>query len=151
MPTKLKSCFCYVFEAPSQPPGNVVWNVSDSSVILSWEEVRAMENESEVTGYKVSGRDQRNDAQFALSSLLARQEGQRMHKTASKPFQCCLLLQVLNDTLTKSHKPRGFYHWRDTKYLLVVQAGPGASVPALGTPLTQMRNTGMLERVSPKV
>ncbi|XP_049682850.1 contactin-3-like isoform X3 [Accipiter gentilis] len=38
---------------PSQPPGNVVWNVTDSRVILSWEEVRAMENESEVTGYKV--------------------------------------------------------------------------------------------------
>ncbi|XP_042655605.1 contactin-3 [Tyto alba] len=38
---------------PSQPPGNVVWNVTDSRVILSWEEVRAMENESAVTGYKV--------------------------------------------------------------------------------------------------
>ncbi|XP_058701308.1 contactin-3-like isoform X2 [Poecile atricapillus] len=38
---------------PSQPPGNVVWNVTDSRVILSWEEVRAMDNESEVTGYKV--------------------------------------------------------------------------------------------------
>ncbi|XP_040448838.1 contactin-3 isoform X2 [Falco naumanni] len=38
---------------PSQPPGNVVWNVTDSRVILSWEEVRAMENESEVIGYKV--------------------------------------------------------------------------------------------------
>ncbi|XP_015730887.1 contactin-3 isoform X1 [Coturnix japonica] len=38
---------------PSQPPGNVVWNVTDSRVILNWEEVRAMENESEVTGYKV--------------------------------------------------------------------------------------------------
>lgn len=31
-----------------------MWNVTDSRVILSWEEVRAMENESEVTGYKVS-------------------------------------------------------------------------------------------------
>uniref|UniRef100_A0A8C6YTF1 Contactin-3 n=1 Tax=Nothoprocta perdicaria TaxID=30464 RepID=A0A8C6YTF1_NOTPE len=38
---------------PSQPPGNLVWNVTDSRVILNWEEVRAMENESEVTGYKV--------------------------------------------------------------------------------------------------
>uniref|UniRef100_A0A8D0EQJ2 Contactin 3 n=1 Tax=Strix occidentalis caurina TaxID=311401 RepID=A0A8D0EQJ2_STROC len=53
MPIKLKSCFYYVFEAPSQPPGNVLWNVTNSRVILSWEEVRAMENESEVTGYKV--------------------------------------------------------------------------------------------------
>uniref|UniRef100_A0A8C5JPW3 Contactin-3 n=1 Tax=Junco hyemalis TaxID=40217 RepID=A0A8C5JPW3_JUNHY len=38
---------------PSQPPGNVVWNVTDSRVLLSWEEVRAMDNESQVTGYKV--------------------------------------------------------------------------------------------------
>lgn len=41
--------------APSQPPGNVVWNATDARVFLSWEQVRAMENESEVTGYKVSG------------------------------------------------------------------------------------------------
>lgn len=54
MAIKLKSCFDYVFKAPSQPPGNVMWNVTDSRVILNWEEVRAMENESEVTGYKVS-------------------------------------------------------------------------------------------------
>ena len=54
MAIKLKSCFYYVFKAPSQPPGNIVWNVTDSRVILNWEEVRAMENESEVTGYKVS-------------------------------------------------------------------------------------------------
>ncbi|XP_054990922.1 contactin-3 isoform X3 [Sorex araneus] len=38
---------------PSQPPGNVVWNSTGSSVLLSWECVRAAENESEVTGYKV--------------------------------------------------------------------------------------------------
>ncbi|XP_070247561.1 contactin-3 isoform X2 [Myotis yumanensis] len=38
---------------PSQPPGNVVWNATDAKVFLSWEQVRAMENESEVTGYKV--------------------------------------------------------------------------------------------------
>uniref|UniRef100_A0A670JG64 Contactin-3 n=1 Tax=Podarcis muralis TaxID=64176 RepID=A0A670JG64_PODMU len=39
---------------PSQPPGNVVWNVTDSRVMLNWEQVHAMENESEVIGYKVS-------------------------------------------------------------------------------------------------
>ncbi|XP_028905534.1 contactin-3 isoform X1 [Ornithorhynchus anatinus] len=38
---------------PIQPPGNVVWNATDSKVLLSWEQVKAMENESEVTGYKV--------------------------------------------------------------------------------------------------
>eukprot|EP00069_Balaena_mysticetus_P020996 bmy_02950T0 len=40
-------------EAPSQPPGNVVWNATDTKVLLNWEQVKAMENESEVTGYKV--------------------------------------------------------------------------------------------------
>ncbi|XP_037656379.1 contactin-3 [Choloepus didactylus] len=38
---------------PSQPPGNVVWNATNTKVLLNWEQVRAMENESEVTGYKV--------------------------------------------------------------------------------------------------
>ncbi|XP_016041209.1 contactin-3 [Erinaceus europaeus] len=38
---------------PSQPPGRVAWNATDSTVLLSWEQVRALENESEVTGYKV--------------------------------------------------------------------------------------------------
>jgi ABC-type transport system involved in Fe-S cluster assembly fused permease/ATPase subunit len=42
------------FQAPSQPPGNVVWNATDTKVLLNWEQVKAMENESEVTGYKVS-------------------------------------------------------------------------------------------------
>lgn len=44
----------FVFQAPSQPPGNVVWNATDTKVLLNWEQVKAMENESEVTGYKVS-------------------------------------------------------------------------------------------------
>ncbi|KAM5126643.1 contactin-3-like [Callospermophilus lateralis] len=38
---------------PSQPPGNVVWNATDTKVLLNLEQVKAMENESEVTGYKV--------------------------------------------------------------------------------------------------
>ncbi|XP_027957576.1 contactin-3 [Eumetopias jubatus] len=38
---------------PSQPPGNVVWNATDTKVLLNWEQVKATENESEVTGYKV--------------------------------------------------------------------------------------------------
>uniref|UniRef100_A0A8C5NSY3 Contactin-3 n=1 Tax=Junco hyemalis TaxID=40217 RepID=A0A8C5NSY3_JUNHY len=52
---------------PSQPPGNVVWNVTDSRVLLSWEEVRAMDNESQVTGYKVSG-DRAGDTRAGVSS-----------------------------------------------------------------------------------
>ncbi|KAM3848242.1 contactin-3-like [Vipera latastei] len=38
---------------PSQPPGNLEWNITDSRVVLNWEQVHAMENESEVVGYKV--------------------------------------------------------------------------------------------------
>lgn len=42
--------------APSQPPAKVMWNTSDSKIILNWERVKALENESEVTGYKVNNR-----------------------------------------------------------------------------------------------
>ncbi|ELK15188.1 Contactin-3 [Pteropus alecto] len=38
---------------PSRPPGNIVWNTTDSKVLLSWDRVRATEHESAVTGYKV--------------------------------------------------------------------------------------------------
>uniref|UniRef100_A0A4W5KG98 Contactin 3a, tandem duplicate 1 n=1 Tax=Hucho hucho TaxID=62062 RepID=A0A4W5KG98_9TELE len=38
---------------PSQAPVKIIWNTSNSKVILKWDHVRAMENESEVTGYKV--------------------------------------------------------------------------------------------------
>lgn len=40
--------------APSQSPGNIEWNLTNSKIFLNWEHVKAMENESEVTGYKVS-------------------------------------------------------------------------------------------------
>lgn len=39
--------------APSQAPGKIMWNTSNSKVILRWDQVHALENESEVTGYKV--------------------------------------------------------------------------------------------------
>uniref|UniRef100_A0A4W5P7L7 Contactin 4 n=1 Tax=Hucho hucho TaxID=62062 RepID=A0A4W5P7L7_9TELE len=38
---------------PSQPPVKVMWNTLNSKIILNWEKVKALENESEVTGYKV--------------------------------------------------------------------------------------------------
>ncbi|KAJ8409219.1 hypothetical protein AAFF_G00234170 [Aldrovandia affinis] len=38
---------------PSQPPLKVMWNTLNSKIILNWEHVKALENESEVTGYKV--------------------------------------------------------------------------------------------------
>lgn len=47
-------CFSFLLSAPSQPPVKVMWNTSNSKIILNWEQVKALENESEVTGYKVS-------------------------------------------------------------------------------------------------
>uniref|UniRef100_A0A8C8DV82 Contactin 4 n=1 Tax=Oryzias sinensis TaxID=183150 RepID=A0A8C8DV82_9TELE len=44
---------------PSQPPDKVMWNTSNSKIIVNWEQVKALENESEVTGYKVSNRHSR--------------------------------------------------------------------------------------------
>ncbi|XP_053706612.1 contactin-4 isoform X1 [Synchiropus splendidus] len=38
---------------PSQAPGKIMWDTSNSKVILRWDQVHALENESEVTGYKV--------------------------------------------------------------------------------------------------
>ncbi|MCJ8729308.1 hypothetical protein PDJAM_G00104640 [Pangasius djambal] len=38
---------------PSQPPGNIEWNLTNSKIFLQWQQVKAMDNESEVTGYKV--------------------------------------------------------------------------------------------------
>ncbi|KAJ3586281.1 hypothetical protein NHX12_012681 [Muraenolepis orangiensis] len=38
---------------PSQAPVKIMWNTSNSKVLLKWDQVYALENESEVTGYKV--------------------------------------------------------------------------------------------------
>ncbi|MGH0140680.1 UNVERIFIED_CONTAM: hypothetical protein FKN15_046854 [Acipenser sinensis] len=37
---------------PSQPPGKIQCNLTNSKIFLNWEHVKAMENESEVIGYK---------------------------------------------------------------------------------------------------
>lgn len=52
----IMSILCFLLSAPSQPPVKVMWNTSNSKIILNWEQVKALENESEVTGYKVSAR-----------------------------------------------------------------------------------------------
>ena len=51
----IKACICVIgyFSAPSQPPGNIEWNLTNSKIFLNWEHVKAMDNESEVIGYKV--------------------------------------------------------------------------------------------------
>uniref|UniRef100_A0A3Q3WFW9 Contactin 4 n=1 Tax=Mola mola TaxID=94237 RepID=A0A3Q3WFW9_MOLML len=38
---------------PRQPPRNIEWSLTNSKIFLNWEHVKATENESEVTGYKV--------------------------------------------------------------------------------------------------
>ncbi|KTG32337.1 hypothetical protein cypCar_00004941 [Cyprinus carpio] len=38
---------------PSQSPDKVTWNTTDSKLILKWDHVKSLENESEVMGYKV--------------------------------------------------------------------------------------------------
>lgn len=47
-------CIILVFSAPNRPPSNIEWKITNSKIFLNWEHVKAMENESEVTGYKVS-------------------------------------------------------------------------------------------------
>ncbi|XP_017282455.1 contactin-4 [Kryptolebias marmoratus] len=38
---------------PSHPPRGIEWNQTNLKILLKWEHVKAMQNESEVTGYKV--------------------------------------------------------------------------------------------------
>ncbi|XP_069489234.1 contactin-2 [Ambystoma mexicanum] len=38
---------------PSNPPGNISWKLSSSSLSVKWDPVMALENESSVTGYKM--------------------------------------------------------------------------------------------------
>lgn len=42
-----------LFSAPSLPPGNLMWIQEGNNVSLSWDPVKARDNESEVIGYKV--------------------------------------------------------------------------------------------------
>ncbi|XP_072438695.1 contactin-4-like isoform X1 [Chiloscyllium punctatum] len=47
---------------PSQAPGKIWWESASSGVVLNWDHVKAMENESEVTGYKVLYRNNRQSS-----------------------------------------------------------------------------------------
>lgn len=46
--------FSFHFAAPSQAPNNLRWEQQGSQLSLGWDPVRALANESEVMGYKVS-------------------------------------------------------------------------------------------------
>lgn len=41
------------FSAPSHPPANVMWIQEGNNVSLSWDPVKALDNESDVIGYRV--------------------------------------------------------------------------------------------------
>ncbi|XP_023660803.1 contactin-4 isoform X1 [Paramormyrops kingsleyae] len=45
---------------PSQPPMKVIWKMSNSKIILKWDQVKALENESEVTSYRVRYKQSRH-------------------------------------------------------------------------------------------
>ncbi|XP_076840521.1 contactin-3 isoform X3 [Brachyhypopomus gauderio] len=53
---------------PSQAPMKVTWNATNSKVILKWEEVRALENESDVLGYKVIYKQSRRSHQRVVET-----------------------------------------------------------------------------------
>lgn len=66
---RLASCSPF-FAAPSQAPGKIMWNTSNSKVILRWDQVHALENESEVTGYKVeTGRNVEEDEETVYFNI----------------------------------------------------------------------------------
>lgn len=49
-----KTQVCFSISAPNRPPGNVSWKTDGSGVLVRWDHVKAMHNESAVLGYKVS-------------------------------------------------------------------------------------------------
>ncbi|KAM8867425.1 contactin-3 isoform 2-T2 [Synchiropus picturatus] len=59
---------------PSRPPGNIEWSLSNSKISLNWEHVKAKENESKVTGYKVLYRQNWNGRTTVLETNKTRAE-----------------------------------------------------------------------------
>uniref|UniRef100_A0A8B9PVA1 Contactin 6 n=1 Tax=Apteryx owenii TaxID=8824 RepID=A0A8B9PVA1_APTOW len=53
---------------PSQPPANIAWKLTDSKICLNWEHVKTMENESEVLGYKILYRQNRQSKTHVLET-----------------------------------------------------------------------------------
>ncbi|XP_032650511.1 contactin-6 isoform X1 [Chelonoidis abingdonii] len=53
---------------PSQPPANIAWKLTNSKICLNWEHVKTMENESEVLGYKISYRQNRQSKTHILET-----------------------------------------------------------------------------------
>uniref|UniRef100_A0A8C5KKF8 Contactin 6 n=1 Tax=Jaculus jaculus TaxID=51337 RepID=A0A8C5KKF8_JACJA len=51
-----------------QPPANIAWKLSNSKLCLNWEHVKNMENESEVLGYKILYRQNRQSKTHILET-----------------------------------------------------------------------------------
>ncbi|KAL7864590.1 hypothetical protein AOLI_G00160100 [Acnodon oligacanthus] len=53
---------------PSRAPAKVIWNATNSKIILKWDQVKALENESEVMGYKVFYKQSRHNRQSVVET-----------------------------------------------------------------------------------
>uniref|UniRef100_A0A670JI90 Contactin 6 n=1 Tax=Podarcis muralis TaxID=64176 RepID=A0A670JI90_PODMU len=53
---------------PSQRPANIAWKLTNSKICLNWEHVKTMENESEVLGYKILYRQNRQSTTHILET-----------------------------------------------------------------------------------
>uniref|UniRef100_A0A8D2LZR0 Contactin 6 n=1 Tax=Varanus komodoensis TaxID=61221 RepID=A0A8D2LZR0_VARKO len=53
---------------PSQRPANIAWKLTNSKICLNWEHVKTMENESQVLGYKILYRQNRQSTTHILET-----------------------------------------------------------------------------------
>ncbi|XP_061474556.1 contactin-6-like [Rhineura floridana] len=53
---------------PSQRPANIAWKLTNSKICLNWEHVKTMANESEVLGYKILYRQNRQSTTHILET-----------------------------------------------------------------------------------
>ncbi|XP_074140168.1 contactin-6 [Sminthopsis crassicaudata] len=53
---------------PSQAPSNIAWKLKNSKLCLNWEHVKTMENESDVLGYKILYRQNRQSKTYILET-----------------------------------------------------------------------------------
>uniref|UniRef100_A0A8B9HCJ7 Contactin 3a, tandem duplicate 1 n=1 Tax=Astyanax mexicanus TaxID=7994 RepID=A0A8B9HCJ7_ASTMX len=58
----------YFTPAPSRAPTKVTWNATSTKIILKWDQVKALENESDVMGYKVIYKQSRHNRQSVVET-----------------------------------------------------------------------------------
>ncbi|KAF7250092.1 Contactin-6 [Varanus komodoensis] len=64
---KVILCLSFI-KAPSQRPANIAWKLTNSKICLNWEHVKTMENESQVLGYKILYRQNRQSTTHILET-----------------------------------------------------------------------------------